>query len=86
MKSFFVVLGVMGMLALAVLISREIEREANPMAVCCQECLAAWSQSPAAISREGALCVNFMTAKPVSGTCEAFFVERQMTVAACSKV
>ena len=84
MKSFFAVLGLVGMLALAVFISREVEREANPVTVCCQECLAAWSQSPAAISREGALCVNFMTAKPGSETCEAFFAKRQMTVAACS--
>ena len=50
---------------------------------CCQECLEAFSQSPVAIDKAGAVCGDFTTGQPISEECLEYFRNNPTTVAEC---
>lgn len=50
---------------------------------CCEECIAAYSQSPIAVGPNGARCGNFMTGKPISDECAGYFEANPSTVSGC---
>jgi hypothetical protein len=52
---------------------------------CCKECSEAFSQSPAAVSPEGAKCGQFTTGNPISKECLEYFEKHPTTVAECLK-
>jgi YHS domain-containing protein len=59
------------------------KKQEDLSAQCCQECLEAFSQSPAAVGAAGANCGEFTTAKPISAKCKDYFKNNPRTVAAC---
>ncbi len=50
---------------------------------CCEECIAAYSQSPIAVGPHGAKCGHFMTGKPISSECGGYFDSFPSTVSGC---
>ena len=58
------------------------ERDRLP-AQCCQECKAAFAQSPVGVGPEGARCGGFASGKPLSKPCEFWFDQNVRTVAQC---
>jgi predicted small secreted protein len=50
---------------------------------CCKECLEALNQSPVGIGKQGVLCGEFTTAKPISKECLEYFKKNPTTVGDC---
>jgi hypothetical protein len=50
---------------------------------CCDECIAAFSRSPAGAGPEGLKCGHFITAQSMSQDCEDYFDDVTMTVSQC---
>ncbi|MCI0503718.1 hypothetical protein L0Y65_03325 [Candidatus Micrarchaeota archaeon] len=50
---------------------------------CCEECKAAYSQSPVAAGPNGAQCGHFISGKPISDECGIYFESFPSTVSGC---
>ncbi len=73
---------------LFILVSCKSSNEFKPLdeeKLCCKECETAFSQSPVAVSSEGAYCGSFTTGQPLNKLCTVYFEQNKLTVADCEQ-